>query len=237
MSIVKYDYNGFEIQFEEMNGQLMANATAMCAAFGKKPHDWIRLESTTKYWEAIAKRGNHALDNLIQTRQGGDSPGTWIHEKLILKLAQWLDMDFQIWCDEKIAELLRTGKVELSKPVLPQSFAEALRLAADLQEAVEKQAKELAEAAPKVEFFEKVGATDNAISFAEAAKALNTGQNRLFKLLREKKILMHNNQPYQTHASWFNVIVQTHQRPNGQSYTTFKTLIKPNGLQQISKFL
>ena len=53
---------------------------------------------------------------LIQT-QRGDGSGTWIHEKLILKLAQWLSVDFELWCDERIAELLRTGKTEIAKPM------------------------------------------------------------------------------------------------------------------------
>ncbi len=46
---------------------------------------------------------------MVQTRQGGVNAGTWINEKLILKLAQWLDIDFEIWCDERIAELIKKG--------------------------------------------------------------------------------------------------------------------------------
>lgn len=113
MAIKKYNYNGFEIEFEESDGGLMANATAMCRTFGKKANDWLRLESTQRYIDAISKRGNPAL---VESRKGGSNPGTWISEKLILKLAQWLSVDFEVWCDERIAELLRTGKVEL-KPM------------------------------------------------------------------------------------------------------------------------
>jgi len=43
-----------------------------------------------------------------------NTAGTWIHEKLILKLAHWLDTDFELWCDEKISELLRDGSTSLS---------------------------------------------------------------------------------------------------------------------------
>jgi len=49
------------------------------------------------------------LPSLTETRIGGTNPGTWIHEKLILKLAQWLDVNFEIWCDERIAELMKHG--------------------------------------------------------------------------------------------------------------------------------
>ena len=48
---------------------------------------------------------------LVDVVRGGLNSGTWIHEKLILKLAQWLDVDFEIWCDEQIANIL-SGKPE-----------------------------------------------------------------------------------------------------------------------------
>lgn len=118
MGIIKYEYEGSEIQFEEVNGQLMANATAMCSAFGKRPSKWLELESTKRYIKALqSKSGNRTIDNqLVTTMSPGVGAGTWIHEKLILKLAQWLDVNFEVWCDEKLAELMKTGKVEL-KPM------------------------------------------------------------------------------------------------------------------------
>lgn len=105
------DYHGFAMEFELIDGQLMANATAMCAPFGKKPHDWLRSVTGARYVAALQAKGE--IPALVETRQGGSNPGTWINERLILKMAQWLDVDFELQCDEWIAELLRTGKVEL----------------------------------------------------------------------------------------------------------------------------
>lgn len=121
--LIKKDWNGFEIEFELIDGQLMANATAMCAAFGKKPTNWLSLESTKRYVSALeAKSG--ILTSLVETRTGGagGGGGTWIHERLILKLAAWLNVDFEIKCDEWVAELLRTGQVSLK----PKSSLEVL---------------------------------------------------------------------------------------------------------------
>lgn len=121
-SLQIYEYKGTQIEFEIIDGQVFANATEMCQVFGKRPVNWLDLTSTKRYIEALkVKSGN--LTSLLETRKGNSSEftqGTWIHEKLILKLAQWLDVDFEIWCDEKMAELIRTGAVS----VKPMSSAE-----------------------------------------------------------------------------------------------------------------
>jgi hypothetical protein len=111
----KYKYKGSPIQFDIIDGKVMANATAMCKAFNKNPYEWQRLESTKRYIKAITGK-NLSVDNEVIITKATDPEkggGTWIHEKLILSMARWLDVDFEIWCDGKIAELLRTGKTEL----------------------------------------------------------------------------------------------------------------------------
>lgn len=120
MNVTVFHYQGSPIQFEEVDGKIMANATLMCAAFNKKPAEWHRLETTKRYIEAVVRNSHIGEEQLIVTKKGGNeaTQGTWINEKLILNLARWLNIDFEIWCDERIAELLRTGKVEL-KPLTP----------------------------------------------------------------------------------------------------------------------
>lgn len=110
-----FEYNGSPIQFEIINGQVMANATLMCKHFGKQPKDFLKTKQTKRYLQAISTRIKILPTDLQQVRNGGNDAGTWLHERIVLKLAQWLDVDFEIWCDEKIAELLRTGKIEIKK--------------------------------------------------------------------------------------------------------------------------
>ena len=81
----------------------MANATLMCQAFSKNVNEWIRLKSVKRYQERL-KTKYGKIPYLISTK-GGVNGGTWIHERLILKLAQWLDVDFEIWCDSLAASL------------------------------------------------------------------------------------------------------------------------------------
>lgn len=121
--LITKSYNGFTIEFELIDGQLMANATAMCAAFDKRPAKWLELEPIKRYIAALEAKSDFRT-SFVESRKGGDlskaaQQGTWIHERLILKLAQWLDVDFEMQCDEWLAELLRTGRVELQRTLSP----------------------------------------------------------------------------------------------------------------------
>ena len=104
-----YEYKGTQIEFEVIDGHVMANATKMCQVFGKKFSDWTRTEAAQTYIKAIAKKCVLTENQLVNIKNGGEARGSWINEKLILRVAQWLDVDFEIWCDEKIAELIKNG--------------------------------------------------------------------------------------------------------------------------------
>lgn len=108
-----YNYKNTPIQFDVINGVVMANATAMCDLFKKRPNDFLNLSTTKKYMQAVTKKTGNDVNQLVKIMQGGQIQGTWIHQRLILKLAKWLSVDFEIWCDDKIAELIKHGNVSL----------------------------------------------------------------------------------------------------------------------------
>ena len=78
---------------------------------------------------------------VLRVIKGGDaySPiqGTWMDEKLALKLAAWLSPAFELWVYDKIQELMTTGKTEL-KEVPATGFSATLRLLAQQWEEQEK---------------------------------------------------------------------------------------------------
>lgn len=45
-------------------------------------------------------------DDVVKTVRGGANPGTWMHRKLAIQFAAWLDVDFQLWILETIDEIL-----------------------------------------------------------------------------------------------------------------------------------
>lgn len=119
----------------------------------------------------------------------------------------------------------------LSKSVsLPQSFSEALQLAAD-------QAKQLEEQRPKVEFAEKVEISVNSISVAEFANLLTKngfkiGQNNLFKWLYENKYLIKSDRPYQKTLDngWVEIKKITYEAVNSENErTAHKVMITGKG--------
>lgn len=99
-------YNGHDIQFTE-DGWF--NATEVAASFGKETYEWLRLPETERYIAALCKKYEAGKSRFVKTRKGGAGGGgsTWLHPKLAVRFAQWLDMDFAIWCDEQVDAILR----------------------------------------------------------------------------------------------------------------------------------
>ena len=78
------------------------------------------MPDTQRYIEALVKRekqksdtGLSGITNFIKTKKGNSSSftqGTWLHPKLAVRFAQWLDIDFALWCDEQIDHYIKTGE-------------------------------------------------------------------------------------------------------------------------------
>lgn len=109
-----FEYGTSPIQFDVIDGQVMANATSMAVANGKKMNNYLRSKSTSDYIQSLEKRYANLRNGIVVVKQGGTDQGTWIHEKLILDFARWCSPDFAVWCDEKIADLLKEGHVRLN---------------------------------------------------------------------------------------------------------------------------
>lgn len=73
---------------------------------------------------------------------------------------------------------------------IPQTFAEALRLAADQQETIQQQAAQLAYAAPKVAFVEQyVDSTSGSKGFRQVCKLLGAKEPEFRAFLHDEKIM------------------------------------------------
>lgn len=158
--------------------------------------------------------------------------------KAILRSDKPMAEPFQDWvCGDVLPSIRKTGSYGL-----PQTFAEALRLAADQQEQLELQQKQLDEQKPKVEFFDAVAESKTAIAMKAVANTLhfkNIGRNKLFAILREKKILMGNNMPYQKYVDcgYFRTVEQKFSTPDGEVKVSIKTIVYQKGVDFIRKML
>ena len=97
------------------------NATVIASHFGKQARDYLKTEQTQQYITALAE--NLSVKTKILTKEnqivivkrGGSEQGTWLHPKLAIHFARWLDPKFAVWCDEQIEALLN-GKVSDGLP-------------------------------------------------------------------------------------------------------------------------
>ena len=110
------------------------------------------------------------------------------------------------------------------------------------QKIIENLNQQIVEMRPKAEFFDQVASSKTAIQMSEVAKVLNYpnfGRNRLFEFLRNKKVLMANNIPYQKYVDcgYFRVIEQKYTKPNGDTAINIKTLVYQKGINFIKKIL
>lgn len=122
---------------------------------------------------------------------------------------------------------------EMAKQIhqIPQTYPEALRLAANL-------AEENLKLKPKAEMHDRFLSSDSAQTMAVVAKSLGTGRDRLFKFLRERKVLMGSNVPYQPYLDrgYFKVIEKVINM-GGEEIIKPQTLVTSKGVDYIAKIL
>lgn len=165
-----FEYGDTPVNFRMENGIVMVNATAMARHFGKRPVDYLRLPSTVELLGAIVRKSHICEDQLVITAKGSPEHGggTWMHEDVAIDFAQWLSVDFRLWVNDRIKELLRYGMTVTPEAVehaaadpqfvlkvverLRDGYAESIAL----REQNERLADELETQAHKVEFYDNV---------------------------------------------------------------------------------
>lgn len=141
---------------------------------------------------------------------------------------------FKRWVTHEVIPQIRAIGSYQSNPqkLIALALVEAQKILAEKDE-------QLAIMAPKADFFDAVASSKDAIDLGSAAKVLNMGigRNRLFEILREEKVLMSNNQPYQKFLDigYFRTIEQKYTVPSGETRISIKTLVYQKGLNYIRK--
>lgn len=151
--------------------------------------------------------------------------------------------EFKRWVTHEVLPTIRkTGQYSVQEQ-LPQSFAEALQLAAD-------QAKQIELQKPKVLFADAVSVSHTSILVGELAKLIKQngvtmGQNRLFQWMRSNGYLISGNRsdrnmPTQKslELQLFEIKERTFQNPDGSIKVTKTPKVTGKGQQYfINKFL
>lgn len=106
------NFDGAEVSFSDT---AYLNATAIAQHFGKLTKDYLKTERTQEYINALAeviadgKNILSAKNQLVIIKKGGNdknAQGTWLHPKLAIDFARWLNPKFAVWCDIQISKIL-----------------------------------------------------------------------------------------------------------------------------------
>ncbi len=144
---------------------------------------------------------------------------------------------FKRWVTSEVLPSIRkTGGYNI-----PQTYSQALRALADVEEQKERLALENFEMKPKAEFYDAVVDSKTAIDMGSVAKVLNMGigRNKLFQVLRDKKVLQGNNRPYQKYIDrgYFRCIESSYTKQNGYTCVNIKTVVFQKGVDYIRKLI
>jgi hypothetical protein len=101
--IVLAHYQDLVVSFTE---EAWFNATLVAEKYGKRVADWLENRETQEYMAALAEILNVPKEALLKAKRGRYG-GTWMHPKLAIRFAQWLDVRFAVWCDMQIDTLLK----------------------------------------------------------------------------------------------------------------------------------
>jgi phage antirepressor YoqD-like protein len=115
---------------------------------------------------------------------------------------------------------------------LPQTFSQALMLAAEQAEQIETLTIQAKNDAPKVEFADAVRRMEGACKIGDFSKSLGIGRNTFFAMLKADKILMPDRMPYQRHidAGLLDVIESLpYTDSNGWARPAFTTMVTGKG--------
>jgi len=87
LALITHEINHSPIEQRASDGYI--NATAMCKAAGKLMGDYLRLESSKAFLQALANDMGIPISKLIQSVRGGleHLQGTWVHPQAAIHLA------------------------------------------------------------------------------------------------------------------------------------------------------
>lgn len=115
MKTLEFNYQENEIHFlvNPNDKNVMINATEMAKPFNKQIDNFTRLEGTQNFISALleSEKSNFVPSHLreqmtVKDLIYGTNKATFMHRKLALKFAAWLDVKFELWIIDTIDEVI-----------------------------------------------------------------------------------------------------------------------------------
>lgn len=215
---------------------------------GRELHKFLQIGTAYKDWfprmvEYGFVEGVDFCSKMSKTSPNGGRPS--INHDLTIGMAKEICMIqrnergkqarlYFIECERRLKEQQKPALPDFTDPVI------AARAWADEVEKKQLAEAKVAELQPKADFYDAAASSESLFSMADVAKVLDMGigRNKLFKFLREKKILQGDNMPYQrfVDAGYFKVVEGKFMA--GDNVVISKTTyVKQKGIDYIRKCL
>ena len=215
---------------------------------GRELHEFLQIGTAYKDWfprmvEYGFVEGVDFCSKMSKTSPNGGRPS--INHDLTIGMAKEICMIqrnergkqarlYFIECEKRLKEQQTPALPDFTNPVI------AARAWADEVEKKQLAEAKVAELQPKADFYDAAASSESLFSMADVAKVLDMGigRNKLFKFLREKKILQGDNLPYQrfVDAGYFKVVEGKFMA--GDNVVISKTTyVKQKGIDYIRKCL
>jgi anti-repressor protein len=213
---------------------------------GRELHDFLQVGTAYKDWfpRMVEYGFVEGIDFCSKMSEStGGRPA--VNHEMTIDMAKEISMlqrtergkqarQYFIECERRAKEVKAPALPDFTNPVI------AARAWADELEKKQLAEAKVAELAPKAEFYDTVADSESLMSMADTCKILDMGigRNKLFALLREKKILQKDNIPYQQYvtAGYFKV-VEGKYKVNENAVVTKTTYVKQKGIDYIRKLL
>lgn len=200
-----------------------------------------RHDSVKRAVERLATRAVITLPPLVEKPTSGRPSTYYVFEgeqgkrDSYVVVAQ-LSPEFTARLVDRWQEL--EGRVAKPDPMQALNDPATMRgLLLSYSEKVLEQERALQEAAPKVEFANRVEVAHDAITVGEAAKTIGTGRTRLFAFLRRHGWVNRRNEPYQSkiEAGYLDVKIGKWEHPQQGLQENITTLVTGKGLVKLQK--
>jgi cell division protein FtsB len=107
----------YTIEYRDEDGYI--NVTNLCKSSGRKLLDWLALEKTSFFLQALSLKSGIHTNYLIKyskidTKIDSVERYTWTHPQVAVNIAQWISPKFDVNISGWIYEVMMTGKVDIT---------------------------------------------------------------------------------------------------------------------------
>ncbi|MFQ6572883.1 KilA-N domain-containing protein [Pseudomonas sp. UM16] len=208
-----------------------------------KPAHWSSNDSTQNLVELL-KVENPTFNPLNAT--AGRGGGTYVARELVYCYAMWISSEFHLKVIRAYDQLLTHGVVIHESAAQyfmdnPDKYMQQITEQAEALLLENAQLKQIvSENISKAEYYDAVKGSANCQTMEEVAKKFGVGHYKLFRLLREKKVLRNviGNLPYQKYLDYDYFIVEGKSRKQyGQTLTYNRVMVTGKGELYIGSLL